>query len=315
MAEGKAALVTGGAGFIGSHLVDCLIENEYRVSVVDNLSSGKLRNVNPDATFYHQDITQASLQEIFQRENPDIVFHLAAQISVTESSRDPLKDGETNVIGTLRLLEASRRSGVEKFIYSSAGGAIYGDPLVNPCSEEASVDPLSPYGMSKFLGEKYVELYYRLHQVNYTVLRYGNVYGPRQDPHGEAGVIAIFSQAMCEGRQPQIYGTGDQERDFVFVEDVVRANMLAIEEGDRTIYNIGTGKGTSINELYQELCQITSYKWDAERMPARPGEVYKIHLTSDKEFSELGWVPEVGLAEGLEKTIEFFRKVISNTTG
>ena len=169
MAEGKTALVTGGAGFIGSHLVDCLIGNGYHVAVVDNLSSGKLRNVNPVATFYHQDITQSSLQEIFQRENPDIVFHLAAQISVTESSRDPLKDGETNVIGTLRLLEASRRSGVEKFIYSSTGGALYGDPSANPCSEETLIDPLSPYGMSKFLGEKYVELYYRLHQVNYTI--------------------------------------------------------------------------------------------------------------------------------------------------
>ena len=311
MAEGKAALVTGGAGFIGSHLVDCLIGNGYHVAVVDNLSSGKLRNVNPAATFYHQDITQASLQEIFQRENPDIVFHLAAQISVTESSRDPLTDGETNVIGTLRLLEASRRSGVEKFIYSSTGGALYGDPLANPCSEETLIDPLSPYGMSKFLGEKYVELYYRLHQVNYTILRYGNVYGPRQDPHGEAGVIAIFSQAMCDGRQPQIYGTGDQERDFVFVQDVVRANMLAIEDGDRTIYNIGTGIGTSINELFMELRQITSYKWDAEHMPARPGEVYKIYLNSDKAFSELGWGPKSDLIEGLEKTIEFFRRVAS----
>tara|TARA_B100001123_G_scaffold446978_1_gene603070 strand:+ start:650 stop:1576 length:927 start_codon:yes stop_codon:yes gene_type:complete len=308
MAEGKTALVTGGAGFIGSHLVDCLIGNGYHVAVVDNLSSGKLRNVNPVATFYHQDITQSSLQEIFQRENPDIVFHLAAQISVTESSRDPLKDGETNVIGTLRLLEASRRSGVEKFIYSSTGGALYGDPSANPCSEETLIDPLSPYGMSKFLGEKYVELYYRLHQVNYTILRYGNVYGPRQDPHGEAGVIAIFSQAMCDGRQPQIYGTGDQERDFVFVQDVVRANMLAIEEGDRTIYNIGTGKGTSVNDLFLELRQITSYKWDAEHMPARPGEVYKISLSSDKAFSELGWSPKISLAEGLEQTIEFFRE-------
>ena len=310
MAEGKAALVTGGAGFIGSHLVDFLIENEYQVSVVDNLSSGKLRNVNPDATFYHQDITQASLQEIFQRENPDIVFHLAAQISVTESSRDPLKDGETNVIGTLRLLEASRRSGVEKFIYSSTGGALYGDPLVNPCSEEASVDPLSPYGMSKFLGEKYVELYYRLHQVNYTVLRYGNVYGPRQDPHGESGVIAIFSQLMLSGKNPKIFGNGLQERDFTYVSDIVNANLQAMTSSTEDVFNIGTGKSTNINLIYQTLQTIIGYAGQPEYHPQRTGEIFSISLACEKAANILAWIPSIELQDGLEKTVQFFRSRI-----
>ena len=314
MADSKTALVTGGAGFIGSHIVDRLVNDGYRVAVVDNLSSGKLKNVNSSAVFYHQDITHPSLQDVFQRELPDIVFHLAAQISVNESSKDPLKDGETNVIGTLRLLESARRSGVEKIVYSSTGGALYGDPVSNPCSEDAPIVPLAPYGMSKFMAEKYVELYHRLHQVNYTILRYGNVYGPRQDPHGEAGVVAIFSQLMCDGKQPNIYGTGDQERDFVYVDDIVNANMLAIEDGDTTTYNIGSGTGTSINSLFSILKRITNYKWDAEHVQARPGEVFKISLSSAKALDELKWSPQVKLDEGLLKTVEFFSRANSSAT-
>ena len=314
MTGSKTALVTGGAGFIGSHIVDRLVNDGYRVAVVDNLSTGKLKNVNSSAVFYHQDITHPSLQDVFQRELPDIVFHLAAQISVNASSKDPLKDGETNVIGTLRLLESSRRSGVEKIVYSSTGGALYGDPLENPCTEDAPIVPLAPYGMSKFLAEKYVELYHRLHQVNYTILRYGNVYGPRQDPYGEAGVVAIFSQSMCGGNQPNIYGTGDQERDFVYVDDIVNANVLAIEDGDATTYNIGSGIGTSINNIFSILKGITNYKWDAEHMQARPGEVFKISLSSAKALNELKWSPQVNLDDGLRKTVEFFNRTTSSAT-
>jgi UDP-glucose 4-epimerase len=312
MPEAKTALVTGGAGFIGSHLVDRLLKEGHKVAVIDNLSTGKLKNLNSGATFYHVDITHPSVQDIFQREQPDVVFHLAAQISVSESTKDPVHDGEINVIGTLRLLEAVRRSGIEKFIYSSTGGALYGDPTVNPCAEQTPIAPLSPYGLSKYLAEQYVELYHRLHHLNYTILRYGNVYGPRQDPHGEAGVVAMFSRAMLEGEQPKIFGEGDQERDFVYVDDVVDANMCVMTKGDCAAYNIGTGQGTNVNYIYESLRHITKYKWDAEHRTSRPGEVYKMRLECKKAYDELGWAPQVSLEEGLERTAEFFRKVGRN---
>ena len=308
MPEAKTALVTGGAGFIGSHLVDRLLKEGHKVAVIANLSTGKLKNLNSGATFYHVDITHPSVQDIFQREQPDVVFHLAAQISVSESTKAPVHDGEINVIGTLRLLEAVRRSGIEKFIYSSTGGALYGDPTVNPCAEQTPIIPLSPYGLSKYLAEQYVELYHRLHHLNYSILRYGNVYGPRQDPHGEAGVVAIFSRAMLEGKQPKIFGEGDQERDFVYVDDVVDANMCVMTKGDCAAYNIGTGQGTNVNYIYESLRHITKYKWDAEHRTARPGEVYKMRLECKKAYDELGWAPQVSLEEGLERTAEFFRK-------
>ncbi|HEU0020727.1 MAG TPA: NAD-dependent epimerase/dehydratase family protein [Dehalococcoidia bacterium] len=310
MAEVKSALVTGGAGFIGSHLVDRLLKEGHKVSVVDNLSTGKLKNLNSGATFYHVDITHPSVQDIFQREQPDVVFHLAAQISVSESTKDPVNDGEINVIGTLRLLEAVRRSGIEKFIYSSTGGALYGDPVENPCNEQTPIKPLSPYGLSKFLAEQYIELYHRLYHLNYTVLRYGNVYGPRQDPHGEAGVVAIFSQAMLEGKQPRIFGEGDQERDFVYVGDVVDANILAMTRGDGNAFNIGTGRGTNVNRIFDALRDIIKYKWEADHRAARPGEVHQISLDCKKAYDELGWSPQVNLEEGLELTAEFFRKTV-----
>ncbi len=313
MAQVKTALVTGGAGFIGSHLVDRLLEEGHKVAVIDNLSTGKLKNLNSGATFYHMDITNPSVQDIFQREQPDLVYHLAAQISVSESTKDPVKDGETNVIGTLRLLEAVRRSGIEKFIYSSTGGALYGDPDTNPCSEQTPIIPLSPYGLSKYLAEQYIELYHRLYHLNYTILRYGNVYGPRQDPHGEAGVVAIFSQAMLDGKQPSIFGAGDQERDFVYVGDVVDANIRAMKKGDGQAFNIGTSHGTNVNRIYDSLKDIINFKWDAEHRTARPGEVYKISLECNKALRELGWSPQVSLDEGLDRTAEYFRKSAKST--
>ena len=313
MAESKTALVTGGAGFIGSHLVDRLLELEYRVVVIDDLSGGKLKNLNPAASFRHSDITQPSASEVFQREQPDLVFHLAAQTSVPYSTRDPVKDSETNVTGTLRMLEAARRHGVEKFIYSSTGGALYGDPQVDPCPDDHPVMPLSPYGMSKYLGEQYLDFYQRLYRLNYTILRYGNVYGPRQDPHGEAGVIAIFTQAMLEGKQPEIFGDGDQERDFVMVEDVVEANIRAIDGGDGLAMNIGTGQKTSINRLFDLLKTIIGYRWEALHGPARLGDVYQISLHSGMAEKELGWTARVELEEGLRRTVEYFRQTVHST--
>lgn len=306
MAQQQTALVTGGAGFIGSHLVDRLVEEEYRVVVVDNLSTGKLKNLNPAAVFHHVDITDPSVADVFQREQPDLVFHLAAQVSASSSARDPVNDSQINVLGTLRLLEASRRCGIDKFIFASSGGTLYGDPEINPCSEDHAIIPVSPYGMSKYQGELQLELYRRLYLLRYTALRYGNVYGPRQDPHGEAGVVAIFSQAMLEGRQPQIFGDGEQCRDFIFVDDVVEANLNAIGRGDGMSLNIGTGEGTDINSIFRLLQGIIGYRWPAEHGPARAGDVYKIYLDNSKAVQELGWTPQASLEEGLLRTVEYF---------
>ena len=307
MSDPKTALVTGGAGFIGSHLVDRLLSLDHKVVVIDNLSTGKLKNLNPAATFHHLDITQPSVTEVFQREQPDVVFHLAAQVSVTESTKDPFHDSDVNVFGTLRLLEAARRCGIEKFIYSSTGGALYGDPETDPCTEEHPILPVAPYGLSKYVAELYLDLYHRLYQINFTTLRYGNVYGPRQEAHGEAGVVAIFAQAMLEGRQPQIYGDGDQARAVVFVDDVVEANLLAMTKGDGGAFNIGTGEKTSVNQIFESLQSMIKYRWGPELAPARHGEVYKISLDSSKATEALGWTPRVGVEEGLLQTVEFFR--------
>ena len=308
MSEAKTALVTGGAGFIGSHLVDRLVSQGFRVVVIDNLSTGKLKNLNPAATFHHVDITNKSVVEVFQREQPDLVFHLAAQASVSVSTKDPIHDSDINVMGTLRLLEAARRCGIEKFIYSSTGGALYGEPQYTPCDENHPIVPLSPYALSKYVGELYLQLYHRLYLLNYTTLRYGNVSGPRQEPHGEAGVVAIFTQAMLEGKQPQIFGDGNQERDFVYIDDVVEANLAAIERGDADAFNIGTGEKTSVNRIFESIQSIIKYRWGPEHGPARPGEVYQISLDGSKAARELGWTPKATLEEGLGQTVEYFRE-------
>ena len=310
MTTPKTALVTGGAGFIGSHLVDRLLSEGYKVIIIDDLSTGKLQNLNPAATFHHTEITHPSIQEVFKRTQPDLVFHLASQVSVTNSTKDPIKDAQINVIGTLNLLEASRRSTVQKFIFSSTGGALYGEPDVNPCAEVASIAPLSGYGLSKHLAEQYLELYHRLYHLNYTTLRYANVYGPRQVLQGDAGVIAIFTQAMLEGKRPQIFGSGDQERDFLYVSDVVEANILAVSRGDGQTFNIGTGQSTSVNCIYELLKEILQFRWDAEHRHQRPGEVHKIGLECSKAAQDLGWSPSVELESGLERTIDHLRKSV-----
>ncbi len=305
MAEGRSALVTGGAGFIGSHMVDRLLEEGFRVIIVDDLSSGKLKNVNHHATFHHMSITQPSLLDVFNREKPDLVFHMAAQSSVSRSTREPILDSEINVLGTLRLLDAARRTGVDKIIYSCTGGALYGDPISVPCSDDAPVAPISPYGMSKYIAEQYLEFYRRQYLLNYTSLRYGNVYGPRQDPNGEAGVVAIFIAAMLKGSRPVIFGDGGQERDFIAVDDVVEANMAAIERGGGKAMNIATGELTTINRLFELLKEITGFRWDAGHSPARAGDVYRISLDCSLAAEELGWTPSTSLVEGLTRTVEY----------
>ena len=310
MAETRTAMVTGGAGFIGSHLADRLLALGYRVVIVDNLSTGKLRNLNSAATFHHADITLPAVAEAFEREQPDLVFHLAAQTSVPRSTRDPVKDGETNALGTLRVLEAARLHGIEKVIYSSTGGALYGEPETNPCTDDHPIAPLSPYGMSKYMGELYLQFYHRMHRLSYTCLRYGNVYGPRQDARGEAGVVAIFTQAMLEGRQPKIFGDGNQERDFLFVDDVVEANVCAIDRGDGLALNIGTGEKTSINRIYELLRGMTEFGLDPLYDSARLGDVYQISLDKSRAARELGWTPKVNLEDGLSRTVEYFRHTV-----
>jgi UDP-glucose 4-epimerase len=315
MADGRKALVTGGAGFIGSHMVDRLLTLDYKVVVMDDLSTGKIKNLDSTAVFHHTDITQPAMDDIIQREQPDLVFHMAAQTSVTLSTKDPIMDTNANVIGTLRVLEASRRVGVEKIIYSCTGGALYGDPETIPCMDDAPLAPISPYGMSKWVAEQYLEFYYRLYRLNYTSLRYGNVYGPRQDPHGEAGVVSIFTQAMLEGKQPQIYGDGAQERDFISVSDVIDANIAAIDRGDGQAMNVATGEATSVNRIFELLQGITGYKWDPIHAPHRAGEVYRISLDFTRANQELGWSPKTSLEEGLQITVDYFKESSRSITG
>ncbi len=308
MADGRTALVTGGAGFIGSHMVDRLLELDYKVVVMDDLSTGKIKNLNSGAVFHHTDITQPAMAEIIQREQPDLVFHMAAQTSVSQSTKDPIGDTNANVLGTLRVIEASRRVGVDKIIYSCTGGALYGDPETIPCPDDAEIAPVSPYGMSKWVAEQYLDFYYRQYRLNYTSLRYGNVFGPRQDPNGEAGVVAIFSQAMLEGKQPQIFGDGTQERDFLSVFDVVDANIAAIGRGDGQAMNIATGEATSVNQIFQMIRSITGYKWGPLHAPQRTGEVYRIALDWSRAARELNWSPKIGLEDGLQMTVDYFRE-------
>lgn len=301
------ALVTGGAGFIGSHLVDGLLDNGYDVAVVDNLTSGQLRNVNHQATFYHAELNDVRLSQIVQRERPEIVFHLAAQSSVRQSAIDPVADADANVMGTIRLIAAAAAEGVEKFIFSSTGGAIYGDPETIPCDEDTPINPLTPYGLSKYVGEQYLELFHETYGLDYTILRYANVYGPGQNPEGEAGVIAIFTGMMLSERRPHIYGDGSQERDFVYVSDVVQANLAAINKGHGRTYNIGTGQQVSVARIYEMLREITEFDQDPDYRPRRTGEVLNIALDSTRAERELKWRPEVSLEEGLRRSVEYVR--------
>ncbi|MDP3064398.1 MAG: SDR family oxidoreductase [Chloroflexota bacterium] len=308
MSKAKNVLVTGGAGFIGSHLVDRLISLGHRVAVVDDLSTGRRENLDRRAAFYQVDVASSAVMEVFQQERPEAVFHLAAQSSVSVSVREPAVDAGTNVLGAIRVLEAAQRFGTRKIVYTSTGGALYGEPERLPCDELHPIRPLAPYGTSKYVGELYVGLFHRLYGLDYTILRYGNVYGPRQDPHGEAGVIAIFGALMLAGKQPTINGTGEQERDFVFVSDVVEANALAMERGSGQAFNIGSGVGASVVRIFELLRQATGYRGGPVYGAALPGEVFKIYLDSSLARQELGWRPRVSLEEGLRLTVDHLRR-------
>jgi UDP-glucose 4-epimerase len=302
-------LVTGGAGFIGSHVVNVFIENGHEVVVVDDLSTGRRSNLNTAATFYKVDIRSPQLAEIFEKEQPQVIDHHAAQMDVRRSVEDPLFDADVNVLGSIKLIELARKHNVQRFIYISTGGAVYGEPEYLPCDEAHPINPICPYGASKHTVEHYLYMYQELYDLNYVILRYPNVYGPRQDPHGEAGVVAIFTGQMLGGDQIVINGDGEQERDFVYVGDCARANLLALTtENSNTIFNLGYGKGTTINEIYKNLKNITGYELSAKHGPAKVGETRRIFLEASKAEKKLDWKPTVGLEAGLSETVEYFRQ-------
>ncbi|MBE3144594.1 MAG: NAD-dependent epimerase/dehydratase family protein [Planctomycetes bacterium] len=300
-------LVTGGAGFIGSHIVDAFINQGHDVVVVDNLFTGKMSNLNPKARFYQLDIVSAALDEVIGYEKPEVISHQAARVDVRASMSQPFLYAQTNVLGSVNLLESCRRHGVKKVIYAQTGGCVYGEPKELPSPESHVIQPVDPYGVSKYLMELYLKCYAHQFNIHYTVLRYPNVYGPRQDPSGEAGVVSIFAKQMLSGTQAIINGTGEQLRDYVYCTDIVNANLLALDKGDNEIYNTGSGVGTSVNKIFAMLKEITNYQRDPVYAPPRSGEVLASYLDSKKAERDLGWKASVGLEVGLRKTVEFIR--------
>lgn len=300
-------LVTGGAGFLGSHVVDALRRAGHSVACVDALTTGRAEYLAPGVPLYRVDVASEALWEVFEQEKPDAVFHLAAQASVAASVRDPVEDARVNVVGTLRVLQGCVRYGVGKVVFASTGGAIYGEPEVLPASEEAPTRPLSPYGVHKLCAEHHLKSYERLYGIRWVALRYANVYGPRQDPYGEAGVVAIFCAAMLQGRRPVIFGDGLHTRDYVYVEDAARANLLALEGEHSGAFNIGTGRETSTRQIFDLLREATGYRGEPEYGPPRPGDVRRISLDPSRAEQVLGWRPAVGLEEGIARTVAWFR--------
>jgi UDP-glucose 4-epimerase len=300
-------LVTGGAGFIGSHVVDRLILEGHEVVVVDNLVTGKRRNINRAARFYKMDVQSWRLERVFRNERPSVVMHLAAQMDVRKSVEDPMFDAQVNVLGTLNVLQQAVKHGVRKVIFSSSGGAIYGEQEIYPAPESHVLKPLSPYGLSKLCGEQYLSYFQRVSGLQAVSLRYANVYGPRQDPEGEAGVVAIFIQKMLNNEQAVINGNGRQTRDFVFVDDVVEANLAMMGQETQGTYNVGTGAETSINDLFRILVQHTGSTCKEMHGPAKKGEQARSVIDCTKLRQEVSWEPKADLSEGLKKTVEYFR--------
>jgi len=302
-------LVTGGAGFIASHVVSMYLDLGHDVVVVDDLSTGRLSNLDPRATFYQLDIQDPQLREIFFREQPEVVNHHAAQMNVRRSVADPLFDAQVNVVGSLNLIECAKAFDVRRFIYISTGGAVFGEPEYLPCDEKHPINPICQYGASKHTVEHYLYMYHENYGLESIVLRYPNVYGPRQDPYGEAGVIAIFTALMLAGKPVTINGDGEQTRDYVYVGDCARANVMALESPiEHCIFNLGSGKGTSVNEIFDYLSELTDFGDAAHNGPAKVGETRHIYLDATRATERLGWKPEVSLAEGLTRTIAYFRE-------
>ncbi len=296
--------VTGGAGFIGSHVVDAYVAAGHEVLVIDNLSAGRREYVNSEARLVVMDIADPAVEELLRRERIEVLNHHAAQIDLRYSVTHPEEDARQNILGSLRLYEAACRAGVRRIIFASTGGAIYGEQREFPAEETHPTAPIAPYGVSKLAAEKYLECYGRLYGIEAVILRYTNVYGPRQNPKGEAGVVAIFLGKLLAGEPPLIYGDGEQTRDYIYVEDVARANLAALEPAASGVYNCSTGVETSVNALLRMLQQLTG-RWIAPQYcAARPGELRRSVCSPERLRRELGWCPQVPLPEGLFRTLQ-----------
>lgn len=300
-------LLTGGAGFIGSHIADAFIADGHIVHILDNLSSGSPENLHREAILHKMDVRNPDVVDLFERHQFDVLCHHAAQIDVRASVRVPAHDVDVNVGGLLNLMEAGRRNGLKKVILASTGGAIYGEPAYVPQDEQHPARPLSPYGINKLVSEHYLYFYEQTYGISYTALRYANVYGPRQNAHGEAGVVAIFTEAFLDGKQPVIFGDGEQTRDFVYVGDVVEANRCALQQQSSGSFNIGTGIETSINEIYAHLSHHAGIGLPARHAPGKPGEQRRSVLDYGLAFRTIGWAPQKTIREGLLETMNWFK--------
>jgi UDP-glucose 4-epimerase len=303
-------LVTGGAGFIGSHTVDALVAvQSHDIAVIDDLSSGRREQLDKSVRFYHADIRNSDeVNMIVGRECPEVLVHLAAQMDVRKSVAQPAFDAEVNIGGLLNLMEAGRTRGLRRVVFASTGGAIYGEQESFPCNEDHPQHPVSPYGVAKLASEAYLFFYHAQYGIDYVALRYGNVYGPRQDPHGEAGVVAIFCGHMCAGKPCAIYGDGEQTRDYIYVGDVARANLAAVNTRFCGAFNIGTGVETSVKQLFNLLAGVAETSVQPVYAPPRPGEQRRSVISPAKAAERLAWKPETPLQEGLRRTFEFFKR-------
>jgi UDP-glucose 4-epimerase len=312
-------LVTGGAGFIGSHLCDRLLAEGHKLVAIDDLSHGRIANLVESRTygerftFYNMDIRAQGLRDLFEKHEPEVVMHLAAQMNVRVSVDDPMLDASINVMGLLNVLESATRAGVRKIVFASSGGTIYGDPKKFPIKETVrrGAHPVSPYGISKQVAENYLTFYRDAHGLDWTALALANVYGPRQNPLGEAGVISVFAEKMLLNEQPAIFGDGEQTRDYVFVDDVVHAFALASEKGSGGLFNIGTGIETSVNRIFELVASSSRYKGQAEYLPAKEGEVLRSSLDASLAGEKLGWKPWTHLEDGIAETVASLREEFS----
>lgn len=303
------AIVTGGAGFIGSNLVDALIKEGHQVTIIDDLSTGRKENLNPRAKFHQVDIRSVVVDKIFQEEKPDYLFHLAAQMNVRASVEDPKFDADINIRGGINLLQSAKKHNVKKVIFASTGGAIYGEQDYFPADEEHPARPVSPYGVSKLSFEKYLHYFQVEYGLEYVSLRYANVYGPRQSHLGEAGVVAIFYDRLLAGKDAIINGDGRQTRDYVYVDDVIRVNLAAMEYDGSDVFNIGTSVETDVNAIFQMVRELSGSKQQENHGPTKPGEQKRSVITFEKAQKNLRWEPKVTLKEGLRSTGEYFKQL------